>query len=113
MTGDEAVRDGVRAGERAARRLAELGVCKLEPGLDDAEFDRIETECGIAFAADHRGFLAAGLPVGRAAPPEEGESPRNPLRAHVRGGGADPSSGPGPPPLGAYAGVRHMIRYAR
>ncbi|WP_069735430.1 hypothetical protein [Streptomyces sp. EN27] len=78
MTGDEAVRDGVRAGERAARRLAELGVCMLEPGLSDAEFDRIETEYGIAFAADHRGFLAAGLPVGRAAPPEEGESPRNP-----------------------------------
>ncbi|WP_432008306.1 hypothetical protein [Streptomyces parvus] len=78
MTGDEAVRDGVRAGERAARRLAELGVCVLEPGLSDAEFDRIEAEYGIVFAPGHRGFLAAGLPVGRAAPPEEGESPRNP-----------------------------------
>ncbi|MFD5198598.1 hypothetical protein ACFWM7_00205 [Streptomyces sp. NPDC058375] len=70
MTGDEGV--------RAARRLAELGVCELRPGLSDAEFDRIEAAYGIVFADDHRGFLAAGLPVGRAAPPEEGESPRNP-----------------------------------
>ncbi|MFF9084448.1 hypothetical protein ACF1BR_32655 [Streptomyces rubiginosohelvolus] len=78
MTGDEVVREGVRAGARAARRLAELGVCTWEPGLSDAEFDRIEAEYGIVFAPDHRGFLAAGLPVDRAAPPEEGESPRNP-----------------------------------
>ncbi|EWS93496.1 hypothetical protein K7395_15105 [Streptomyces filamentosus] len=78
MTGDEAVRDGVRAGARAARRLAELGVSVLEPGLSDAEFDRIEAEYGIVFAPGHRGFLAAGLPVDRAAPPEEGASPRNP-----------------------------------
>ncbi|MFE8912407.1 hypothetical protein [Streptomyces globisporus] len=78
MTGDEAVREGVRAGARAARRLVELGGCELRPGLSDAEFDRIEAEYGIAFAPDHRGFLAAGLPVDRAAPREEGESPRNP-----------------------------------
>ncbi|PVC99636.1 hypothetical protein [Streptomyces sp. CS147] len=78
MTGDEAVRDGVRAGAWAARRLAELGVCVLGPGLSDAEFDRIEAEYGIVFTADHRAFLAAGLPVDRAAPREEGESPRNP-----------------------------------
>ncbi|RUP68507.1 hypothetical protein SSPNP10_07165 [Streptomyces sp. NP10] len=78
MTGDEAVREGVRAGAQAARRLAELGVCTWEPGLSDAEFDRIEAEYGIVFALDHRGFLAAGLPVDRAVPPEEGESPRNP-----------------------------------
>lgn len=74
MTGGE----GMRAGARAARRLAELGVCELGPGLSDAEFDRIEAEYGIVFADDHRGFLAAGLPVDRSAPPEEGESPRNP-----------------------------------
>ncbi|MFD4028477.1 hypothetical protein ACFWRV_33930 [Streptomyces sp. NPDC058576] len=78
MTDDEGVRAGARAGERAARRLAELGVCELGPGLGDAEFERIEAEYGIVFADDHRGFLAAGLPVDRAAPPEEGESPRNP-----------------------------------
>ncbi|WP_097874203.1 hypothetical protein [Streptomyces sp. ms184] len=78
MTGDEAVREGVRAGARAARRLAELGVCVLGPGLSDAEFDRVEAEYGIVFAPGHRGFLAAGLPVDRAAPREEGESPRNP-----------------------------------
>ncbi|MFI7890456.1 hypothetical protein ACIFUY_04225 [Streptomyces sp. CACIS-1.16CA] len=78
MTGDEAVREGVRAGARAARRLAELGVCVLEPGLSDAEFDRIEAEYGIVFAPGHRAFLAAGLPVDRAAPPKEGEAPRNP-----------------------------------
>lgn len=74
MTGGE----GARAGARAAGRLAELGVCELGPGLSDAEFDRIEAAYGIAFADDHRAFLAAGLPVGRAAAPEEGESPRNP-----------------------------------
>ncbi|RPK93700.1 hypothetical protein [Streptomyces sp. ADI98-10] len=74
MTGDE----GMRAGARAARRLAELGVCELAPGLSGAEFDRIEAEYGIVFADDHRGFLAAALPVDRAAPPEEDESPRNP-----------------------------------
>ncbi|MFG2766770.1 hypothetical protein [Streptomyces rubiginosohelvolus] len=78
MTGDEAVREGVRAGARAARRLAELGVCVLGPGLSDAEFDRVEAEYGIVFAPGHRGFLEAGLPVDRAAPREEGESPRNP-----------------------------------
>lgn len=53
-------------------------MCELGPGLSDAEFDRIEAEYGIGFAPAHRGFLAAGLPVGRAALPEEGESPRNP-----------------------------------
>ncbi|MGW6283555.1 hypothetical protein [Streptomyces sp. NPDC055107] len=74
MTGDE----GVRAGARAARRLAELGVCELAPGLADAEFDRIEAEYGIVFADDHRAFLAAALPVGRAEPPDEDASPRNP-----------------------------------
>ncbi|WP_354597663.1 hypothetical protein R1Y80_20775 [Streptomyces sp. JL1001] len=78
MTGDEAVREGVRAGARAARRLAELGVCVLEPGLSDAEFDRIEAEYGVVFAPGHRAFLAAGLPVDRAAPREQGESRRNP-----------------------------------
>ncbi|KFK90243.1 hypothetical protein IX27_04240 [Streptomyces sp. JS01] len=78
MTGDEAVREGVRAGAQAARRLAELGVCTWEPGLSDAEFDRVEAEYGVVFAPDHRGFLAAGLPVDRAAPREQGESPRNP-----------------------------------
>ncbi|OCC09023.1 hypothetical protein A3Q37_05044 [Streptomyces sp. PTY087I2] len=53
-------------------------MCELEPGLNDAEFDRIEAEYGIEFAPDHRAFLAAGLPVDRAAPPGEGESRRNP-----------------------------------
>lgn len=62
MAGDE----GARAGARAARRLAELGVCELGPGLSGAEFDRTEAECGVVFADDHRGFLAAGLPVGAA-----------------------------------------------
>lgn len=53
-------------------------MCVLAPGLGDAEFDRIEAEYGVVFAEDHRAFLAAGLPVARAEPPEEGESPRNP-----------------------------------
>ncbi|MFJ4962728.1 hypothetical protein EES43_16025 [Streptomyces sp. ADI96-02] len=69
---------GQQAGARAARRLAELGVCVLEPGLSGAEFDRIEAEYGIAFAEDHRAFLAAGLPVDRVPSADGSASARNP-----------------------------------
>ena len=54
---------GVSLGIAAARRLAELDCCEIAPGLTDAEFARIEGECGFEFADDHRAFLAAGLPV--------------------------------------------------
>ncbi|MFJ5991121.1 hypothetical protein [Lentzea sp. NPDC092896] len=50
-------------GIAAARRLAELNCCDIEPGLTDAEFARIEAEHEFEFADDHRAFLAAGLPV--------------------------------------------------
>ncbi|QUH05298.1 hypothetical protein HUO13_35010 [Saccharopolyspora erythraea] len=60
MTDDE----GTRIGEEAARRLAELGRCEIEPGLTDAEIDRVEARHGFEFATDHRAFLAVGLPVG-------------------------------------------------
>jgi hypothetical protein len=43
--------------------LAELGCCEIEPGLSEAEFDRIARDFGFEFADDHTAFLAAGLPV--------------------------------------------------
>ncbi|MEV0349326.1 hypothetical protein AB0H88_26415 [Nonomuraea sp. NPDC050680] len=58
-------REGGLLGLRAAHRLAELGCCEIEPGLSEAEFDRIERDFGFEFADDHRAFLAAGLPVGQ------------------------------------------------
>ncbi|MEU4427512.1 hypothetical protein AB0F81_43390 [Actinoplanes sp. NPDC024001] len=53
------------------RRLRLRSVCTIEPGLTGAESERIEREFGFEFAADHRAFLAAGLPVnaGRRPPP--------------------------------------------
>jgi hypothetical protein len=67
------VNDGGTIGIEAARRLAARAVCDIEPGLTDAEFDRIEQEFGFAFAEDHRAFLAAGLPVNSGMPaPEPG-----------------------------------------
>jgi hypothetical protein len=55
--------EGTRLGEEAARRLAQRGLCKFEPGLTDAEFAHIRREYDIEFADDHRAFLAAGVPV--------------------------------------------------
>jgi hypothetical protein len=51
-------------GEEGARRLARTGQCRIGPGLTDAEFARIEEDYEFEFAADHRAFLAAGLPLG-------------------------------------------------
>lgn len=62
----------MRLGAEAARRLAGTGRYEFEAGLSDAEFARIEDEYGFEFADDHRGFLAAGLPVN--VPPEEGQT---------------------------------------
>ncbi|MFG1948263.1 hypothetical protein [Nonomuraea sp. NPDC048826] len=61
-------REGVRLGDEAARRLLRSGCCRIEPGLTEAEFARVEREYGFEFADDHRAFLAAGLPV---SPPAE------------------------------------------
>lgn len=59
---------GEALGTEAAQRLAHLaqsgrGECRIERGLTEAEFVRIEVEFGFEFADDHRAFLAAGLPV--------------------------------------------------
>ncbi|MFD9786176.1 hypothetical protein ACFWYX_19790 [[Kitasatospora] papulosa] len=64
--------EGARLGAEAARRLAQTGLFKFEPGLTDAEFARIEREYGFQFADDHRAVLAAGLPVNVA--PEDGQT---------------------------------------
>ncbi|MEU7809587.1 hypothetical protein AB0B18_24295 [Micromonospora chalcea] len=45
------------------RRLRLRSVCAVDPGLTEPELDRIEREFGFRFAADHRAFLSAGLPV--------------------------------------------------
>ncbi|MEC3980650.1 hypothetical protein [Amycolatopsis sp. H20-H5] len=36
----------------------------VRPGLGEAELDDVERRFGFRFAADHRTFLAAGVPVG-------------------------------------------------
>ncbi|MEV4810551.1 hypothetical protein [Micromonospora avicenniae] len=64
--------EGMRLGVAAARRLAAFDCCRIEKGLADAEFDRIERHYGFEFADDHRAFLAAGLPVWQ--PYEEGQT---------------------------------------
>jgi hypothetical protein len=46
-------------------------VCAIDPGLTDAEFDEIKQQFGFRFAADHRAFLAAGLPVNTRREPRE------------------------------------------
>ncbi|MET7285174.1 hypothetical protein [Streptomyces sp. NPDC005573] len=78
--------EGKRRGAEAARRLAETGLYEFEPGLTDAEFERIEREFGFEFADDHRAFLAAGLPVN--VPPEEGQTWSKPW-PEWRGGDLD------------------------
>ncbi|MFF9199167.1 hypothetical protein ACF09L_28570 [Streptomyces sp. NPDC014779] len=48
----------------AARALQGTLRAEIGPGLSEAEFDAIEARFGFTFAADHRVFLAAGLPHG-------------------------------------------------
>ncbi|MGK5440778.1 hypothetical protein ACSNN7_02955 [Micromonospora sp. URMC 105] len=72
MIGDE----GFRLGVAAAQRLAALGCCRIDKGLTNAEFDRIERGYGFEFADDHRAFLAVGLPVWQ--PYEEGQAWEHP-----------------------------------
>jgi len=78
--------EGQRLGGEAARRLAETGLYRFEPGLTDAEFTRIERDHGFEFADDHRAFLAAGLPVN--VPPEDGQTWARPW-PKWRGGDVD------------------------
>jgi hypothetical protein len=68
---DQQSEDGHRLGEEAMRRLRLRSVCAVDPGLSDSELDRIEQEFGFRFAADHRAFLSAGLPVNTRPEPRE------------------------------------------
>jgi hypothetical protein len=56
--------EGALLGAEALRRLATQGGVQIEPGLTEDEFAAVEQRFGFEFADDHRGFLAAGLPVG-------------------------------------------------
>jgi hypothetical protein len=60
-----------RLGEEAMRRLRARSVCAVDPGLSEDELAGVERRYGFRFAADHRAFLAAGLPVNGALPPKE------------------------------------------
>ncbi|RRS01713.1 hypothetical protein [Glycomyces terrestris] len=54
---------GAELGIAAAEALARSGHQRIAPGLTDAEFERIEAECGFEFSDDHRAFLSVGLPL--------------------------------------------------
>jgi hypothetical protein len=68
--------EGTRLGQDAARRLARIGCCPIGPGLTGIELARIERDYNLEFAADHRAFLAAGLPLNTA--PQAGQTWRKP-----------------------------------
>lgn len=51
-------------GAAASAILAASGVCRMRPGLTDDEITTVERRLQIRFSADHRDFLAAGLPHG-------------------------------------------------
>jgi hypothetical protein len=57
----------------AAELLAASGRFRISSGLTDAEAAAIESELGFSFAADHRAFLAAGVPTGRGWPDWRGD----------------------------------------
>ncbi|MFJ8011221.1 hypothetical protein [Streptomyces sp. NPDC096339] len=48
----------------AARDLQSMLRCDIGPGLGERELDAVEERFGFTFSADHRIFLAAGLPRG-------------------------------------------------
>ncbi|WP_045321096.1 hypothetical protein [Streptomyces sp. NRRL F-4428] len=47
-----------------ARDLQRILRAEIGPGLSEAELDAVEARFGFTFSADHRVFLAAGLPHG-------------------------------------------------
>ncbi|WP_405786748.1 hypothetical protein OG753_01385 [Streptomyces sp. NBC_00029] len=53
-----------------AKDLQKMLPAEIGPGLDERELGRIEERFGFRFAADHRVFLAAGLPHGTRAWPD-------------------------------------------
>ncbi|MEU6214659.1 hypothetical protein ABZ891_32790 [Streptomyces sp. NPDC047023] len=48
----------------AARDLHRMHRAEIAPGLTERELDAVEARFGFTFSADHRVFLAAGLPHG-------------------------------------------------
>jgi len=68
--------EGTRLGQDAARRLAWIGRCPIGPGLTGVEVATIERDYDFEFAADHRAFLVAGLPLNTA--PQPGQAWRRP-----------------------------------
>ncbi|MGW4894738.1 hypothetical protein ACWEQL_21080 [Kitasatospora sp. NPDC004240] len=52
----------------AAEALHRLHGADLAPGLSEQELDTVEARFGFRFAADHRVFLGAGLPLGKGWP---------------------------------------------
>jgi hypothetical protein len=50
-------------GREAADYLQSRGI-RLDPGLSEREFERIESTFGFEFAPEHRALLAVGVPVG-------------------------------------------------
>ncbi|MEU2562307.1 hypothetical protein ABZ626_23665 [Streptomyces longispororuber] len=48
----------------AARDLQNMLRAEIGPGLSERELDAVEARFGFTFSADHRVFLAAGLPQG-------------------------------------------------
>jgi hypothetical protein len=54
---------GAAVGVEAWNRLVRLESVRIEAGLTEPEFARIEHHFGFTFADDHRAFLAAGVPV--------------------------------------------------
>lgn len=75
-------------GVEAARRLAAVPGVEVTRGLRPDEFVALEQRWGFRFAADHRAFLAGGLPVGQGWPDWRSADPlavRNALNWPVDG----------------------------
>ncbi|GAA3024462.1 hypothetical protein GCM10020229_39670 [Kitasatospora albolonga] len=64
----------------AARTLHRLHGADLAPGLSEDELDAVEARFGFRFAADHRAFLRAGLPIGTGWPDWRGGADSGTLR---------------------------------
>jgi hypothetical protein len=77
--------DAVALGVLAAHRLARLRVCEIEEGLSESELTAAEESAGVAFAADHRAFLASGLPTGEGWPDWRGGDARSLVSAPIDG----------------------------
>ncbi|MGR6998797.1 hypothetical protein ACU686_12820 [Yinghuangia aomiensis] len=66
-----------------ARDLQRLLGADVGPGLSEHELDDVEARFGFRFAADHRVFLAAGLPHGSPSWPDWRHGDPENLRARL------------------------------